>query len=340
MKYVECWGVGATQKWPRDTNKLMKLFNSGNRSIAQTMKGCLSSIAIAATAVTLSSCGDKEEKAVGALGGDSAGKSLVITAIPDEKVSDQEAKFKALQDFLAKELEIDVSFSISADYTAAVERFKNGEVHLVWFGGLTGVQARKAVPGARAIAQGDVDPQYKSYFIAHKSTGLTKADAFPEAIKDMTFTFGSKSSTSGRLMPTYFIMKETGKSPEDYFSKPVQFQATGGHDATARAVASGSVQVGALSYKKYDSMIADGEIKAEDAPIIWQTPYYADYNLTAHPALEELFGEGFIDKLQKALVDCEDEAVLKAFNRDDLIPAKNEEFEGIYEVAKEVGIMR
>lgn len=319
----------------------MKLFKAGGRSISQTMKGCFGGAAIAATALTLSSCGgDKDKEADSGDDKGSAGKALVITAIPDEKVSDQEAKFKALQEYLKTELEIDAKFSISADYSAAVERFKNGEVHLVWFGGLTGVQARKAVPGARAIAQGDVDPNYKSYFIAHKSTGLTESDEFPTAIKDMTFTFGSKSSTSGRLMPTYFIMKETGSSPEEWFSKPVQFQATGGHDATARAVASGSVQVGALSYKKYDSMVASGEIKAEDAPIIWKTPDYADYNLTVHPALEEMFGEGFIDKLQKVLVDCTDEEVLKAFNRDDLIPAKNEEFEGIYEVAKEVGIMR
>ena len=300
----------------------------------------MSSIAIATSALTLSSCGDKDKKADADGDGGSGTKSLVITAIPDEKVSDQEAKFQALKDYLANELDIEVSFSISADYSAAVERFKNGEVHLVWFGGLTGVQARKAVPGARAIAQGDVDPNYLSYFIAHKSTGLQPSEEFPEAIKDMTFTFGSKSSTSGRLMPTYFIIEKTGKAPEDFFSKPVQFQATGGHDATARAVASGKVQVGALSYKKYDSMVKDGEISAEDAPIIWKTPFYADYNLTAHPALNEMYGDGFLDKLQKVLVDCEDAEVLKAFNRDDLIPAKNEDFEGIYEVAKKVGIMR
>lgn len=316
----------------------MKLFKAGDRSISQKLKGCLSSAVIATTAFTLTSCGDKEKDAKSDDAGSS--KALVITAIPDEKVSDQGANFKALQDYLAKELDIEVEFSISKDYPAAVERFKNGEVHLVWFGGLTGVQARAAVPGARAIAQGDVDPQYKSYFIAHKSTGLTKSEDFPEAIKDMTFTFGSKSSTSGRLMPTYFIQEKTGKSPEDFFSKPVQFQSQGGHDATARAVASGSVQVGALSYKKYDSMVADGEIKAEDAPIIWETPYYADYNLTVHPALEENYGEGFIDKLQKVLVDCTDKEVLKAFNRDDLIPAKNEEFDGIVKVAKELGMMR
>jgi phosphonate transport system substrate-binding protein len=141
-------------------------------------------------------------------------------------------------------------------------------------------------------------------------------------------------------MPTYFILKETGMMPDKFFTKPIQFQTVGGHDATARAVAGGSVDVGVLSYKKYDSMVAAGDIKAEDAPVIWVTPDYADYNLTAHPALEEIFERGFIDRLQKVLVDCTNKDVLKAFNRDDLIPASNGEFEGIAEVAKELGMMR
>jgi phosphonate transport system substrate-binding protein len=100
------------------------------------------------------------------------------------------------------------------------------------------------------------------------------------------------------------------------------------------------VQAGVLNFKKYDSMVADGEISASDAPIIWVTSEYADYNLTVHPALEEMFGEGFIGKLQTALVDCEDKDVLKAFNREDLIPAANEDFQGIEKVAKELDLMR
>ena len=266
-------------------------------------------------------------------------QSLVITAIPDEKVSDQEAKFSALVSYLEENLSVPVSFSISADYSAAVQRFVNGEVHLVWFGGLTGVQARNQVPGARAIAQGDVDPQYKSYFIAHRSTGLQPSKTFPKDISKLTFTFGSPSSTSGRLMPTFFIEKETGKGIEDFFEKPVQFQTKGGHDATARAVASGAVQCGALSYKKYDSMVKDGEISPEEALIIWQTPHYADYNLTVHPDLEK-FREGFIDELQEVLISCKDSEVLKAFNRDALISAKNEDFVGIQEVAQRLGFLR
>lgn len=266
---------------------------------------------------------------------------MVITAIPDEKISDQEAKFQALKDYLADTLDVPVEFSISKDYAGAVKRFENGEVHLVWFGGLTGVQARDRVKGARAIAQGDADPNFKTYFIANASTGLTKSDEFPaEAFKDLTFTFGSPSSTSGRLMPEFFIKKNTGKSAADFFTKPVQFQKQGGHVATAKAVESGSVQAGALNFKTYDSMVAEGKLDPAKAPIIWITPGYADYNLTVHPDLDKAFGTGFIDKLQKALVDCTEPEVLKAFNRDKLIPAKNEDFAGIEAVAKELDLMR
>ncbi len=314
----------------------MSLMQSPLRKWPHFLKmSALALVALVGTLI-LPSCDDKEDPTAGEM----STKVLVVTAIPDEKHSDQEANYEELRRYLADQLGIKVEFSISASYDAAVERFKNGEVHLVWFGGFTGVQARKAVPGARAIAQGDVDPKYKSYFIAHKSTGLTKSDDFPVAIKDLSFTFGSKSSTSGRLMPTYFILKQTGVMPDQFFTQPTQFQTVGGHDATARAVAGGSVDAGVLSYKKYDSMVASGEIRAEDAPIIWETPEYADYNLTVHPALEEMFGEGFIDQLQRVLVECEDEKVLKAFLRKRLIPASNEEFDGIHEVARELGMMR
>ena len=303
------------------------------RSVVNRRKSLLMAGAMGA-GLLLTSCGEKEE----ASDGEALGTKLVVSAIPDENTTEQAARFKALSEYLNEKLDIEVEFTTSADYPASVQRFANGEIHMAWFGGVTGVQAREKVPGARAIAQGDVDPEYVSYFIANKDTGLTKSDKFPTEIKDMSFTFGSKSSTSGRVMPTFFLEKETGQKVDEFFSKDFQFQA--GHDLTAKAVASGSVQVGVLSYKKYDSMVKEDPSLAENAPIIWITPKYADYNLTVHPDLEKMFGEGFIDKLQKALVECEDKQVLAAFNRDKLIPAKNEDFDGIKKVAEAYNLLR
>ena len=58
--------------------------------------------------------------------------------------------------------------------------------------------------------------------------------------------------------------------------------------------------------------------------------------MTAHPSLEETFGKGFLDKLQKALVDCKDEGALKALSRERLVPVDNETFAGIAAVMEKV----
>src|SRR5215203_5781389 len=127
-----------------------------------------------------------------------------FTAIPDQNTTELQEKFRRLEAYLGKELGVPVRYVPARDYQASVEMFANGDVGLAWYGGLTGVQARSKVAGARAIAQGDVDPTYYSYFIAHRDTGLARSDEFPAGIAKYSFTFGSEQSTSGRLMPEFF----------------------------------------------------------------------------------------------------------------------------------------
>jgi phosphonate transport system substrate-binding protein len=272
---------------------------------------------------------------------DASSATFYLSAIPDEKITDQKAKFDKLADYLTSKLGTKTEFVFSKDYPDAVTKFKNGEVHLVWFGGLSGVQARMAVPGSQAIAQGKADPQYKSYFIANKATGLKPSEEFPAAIKDMTFTFGSPGSTSGRLMPTFFIMENNGGvHPDEWFAQKPAFQMSGGHVATANAVADGTYQTGALNYKTYDSLVESDPKIAENTVKIWTTPFYADYNFTIHPDAEKAFGEGFTRKVQTALMEAPAGSdALKAINRESIISAKNEDFDGIKSTAVKMGLI-
>jgi phosphonate transport system substrate-binding protein len=271
----------------------------------------------------------------------SSSETLYISAIPDEKVTDQIAKFGKLSEHLSGKLGVDVKFVSSTDYTDSITKFTNGEVHLVWFGGLSGVQARMAVPGAQAIAQGKADPKYKSYFIANKATGLKPSEDFPAAIKDVTFTFGSPGSTSGRLMPTYFIMQNNGGvEPDNWFAQKPGYQMSGGHVATANAVADGTYQTGALNYKTYDSLVESDPKIAENTVKIWTTPFYADYNFTIHPEVNTIFGDGFIEKVQAALISVPAGSdAIKAINRDSVIAAKNADFDGIKDTAVKMGLI-
>ena len=286
--------------------------------------------------------------ALGACGGDKGGSgdnpaggakpTLKFTAIPGEDPTRMREKFEPVATYLSKQLGVPVEYVHATNYTASVEMFRNGDVMLAWFGGLTGVQARDMVPGARAIAQGVEDPVYHSYFIAHKDTGLERSDAFPTGIAGKSFAFGSKSSTSGRLMPEYFIRKNTGKSPAEFLGSEPVF--TGSHDKTCEQVESGAVQVGAVSYTTYDRRVEEGKTDPETCRIIWQTPDYPDYNFTAHPKLDAVYGKGFTDKLQKALLGMKGDELLGGFQRSGMIPATNEDFAPILELAKQLDMMR
>lgn len=127
----------------------------------------------------------------------------MIGGIPDQDPERLQRQFGLVADHLAAELGMDVAYEPVADYDAAVSAFRVGDLDLVWFGGLTGVQARLQVDGARAIAQRDVDAEFTSVFIASASAGIDPFDSVEglQALAGRTFTFGSDSSTSCRSTP-------------------------------------------------------------------------------------------------------------------------------------------
>lgn len=262
--------------------------------------------------------------------------TFYFSAIPDEDQTALIERFGKVAAYLEDKLGVDVEFVPVKDYSASVTAFRNDQIQLAWFGGLTGVQARQLVPGARAIAQGAEDPVFVTYFIANEATGLQPSADFPMAAKGMTFTFGSKSSTSGRLMPEYHIRAETGTAPEEFFSR-VGF--SGDHSQTLRLVASGAWQVGALNYAVYDKAQTDALPETETAHVIWQTPPYPDYNWTIRGDVDARFGEGFADRVQAALIGMDDPALLASFPRAAFIAAKSEDFVPIAETARTLGLL-
>ena len=106
-----------------------------------------------------------------------------FTAIPDENTERLQKRFNKVAKYLSEQLNVNVKYVPVKSYSASVAAFKNDQVQLAWFGGLSGVKARRSVPGSVAIAQGEEDLQFVTYFIAHVSTGLKLSEEFPAGIK-------------------------------------------------------------------------------------------------------------------------------------------------------------
>ena len=101
--------------------------------------------------------------------------------------------YKILANELSKELKVPVKYVPVTNYPAAVTSFRTKSLDLVWFGGLTGTQARIQKPGSRVLAQRDIDAKFHSVFIANTSSGLTKLKDKSDLkkLKGRRFTFGS-----------------------------------------------------------------------------------------------------------------------------------------------------
>ena len=271
------------------------------------------------------------------LGSAANAQTLYFSAIPDEDETALVTRFSAVADYLSEALDVDVAFVPVKSYPAAVTAFRNDQVQLAWFGGLSGVQARLATPGARAIAQGTEDGAFVTYFIANTDTGIAPSEAFPaEALAGRTFTFGAQTSTSGRLMPDFWIREETGRTPDELFAR---VGYSGDHSQTLRLVASGAWEDGALNYAVYYKAVAEGAPEVENAHVIWQTPPYPDYNWTIRGDLDDRFGAGFSDRLTDAILALDDPAILAAFPRTGFVPATNADYDPIEETARALDLI-
>jgi len=263
-------------------------------------------------------------------------KTLFFSAIPDQDQSQLIKRFEKIADYLSKKLDIPVKYIPVNSYSAAVTAFRNNQIQLAWFGGLSGVRARLLVPGSEAIAQGQEDTEFMSYFIAHHSTGLKPSTEFPKNISNKTFTFGSKGSTSGRLMPEFYIRKNFNRSPSETF-KRVGF--SGNHSRTIALVQSGAYQLGAINYQIWEKEMKAGNIDRSKVSVIWKTPAYPDYQWTIRGDVNPTWGAGFKAKVQQALIEMQDSDLLAAFPRSRFIKTSNDDYLPVLNTAKEIGLI-
>lgn len=262
--------------------------------------------------------------------------SFVFTAIPDQDETRLVERFTRVAEYLQDKLGVTVKYLPVKSYPAAVTAFTNGQVQLAWFGGFTGVQARRQVPGSEAIAQGAEDVAFKSFIVANTKTGLKPSNEFPKAIAGKSFTFGSRASTSGRLMPEYFIRKAFGRGPDEIFTR-VGF--SGDHSRTIQLVQSGAFEVGALDFTVWELDKKAGKIDPALVTVIWETPTFPDYQWTVRGDVDKVYGAGFKDKLTAALLGVDDPAILGQFARSKFIPAKNSDYAPIEEVGKVTNLL-
>ena len=259
---------------------------------------------------------------------------LKVSAIPDENPTELMRIYTPFAEYLAKELGIKVQFTPVVDYAATVEGLAARKVDLVWYGGFTSVQAVRRTDGnARRLALRQEDAEFKSVFISRRESGIRKL----EDLKGKTFAFGSVSSTSGHLMPRYFMLQAKLDPARDL--KQTAF--SGAHDATALWVESGKVDAGALNFLVWDKLVQQKKIDTGKVDVFYTTPPYADYCWTVRSDLDR----GVQDRITAAFLKLdygnpEHKKLLDLHRTKKYIRANDADWKPIEEAAISAGLLK
>ncbi|MED5620305.1 putative selenate ABC transporter substrate-binding protein [Ideonella sp. BN130291] len=259
---------------------------------------------------------------------------LRVSAIPDEAPTELQRKFKPLGDYLQQETGLPVQFTPVTDYAAVVEGLATNKIDLAWLGGFTFVQAKlRTNGGVVPIVQRAEDEKFTSRFIVPADSPVKSlAD-----LKGKTFAFGSASSTSGHLMPRYFLM-QAGIDPDKDF-KAVAF--SGAHDATVAFVAAGRAEAGVLNASVWDKLNEAHNPNATKVKVLASTPPYYDYNWTVRPGLDAALTRKIADAFLKLDPSKPEHKEIMALQRaSKFIPTQTSNYAGIESAARAAGLIK
>jgi len=258
--------------------------------------------------------------------------TIHVGILPDEDVNKLHQRYDSFLKYLSKEIGIEFKLVIPASYTELLQMFGSHRVDLAYFGGLTFLKAN-ILFHAEPLVMREVDSRFTSWFIVKKDNTAQNLREF----KNKSFSFGSALSTSGHLMPRYFMQIEKNIIPEDFFSK-VQYSNT--HDNTVYLVRDRVVDLGVANSEIIKRMISDGRLHKNDIRILWETPPYPDYVWAIH--------SHFNDKLKISLrnaflkLDFQNTVqrkILSKMGTESFLPTETNDFISLKKIAKSLELL-
>ena len=285
--------------------------------------------ALLAVILAAASAGCSKKSSSGETGG--AARTLRLSMIPTTDPGKMARESAPLVAYLEKATGAKVDLTVPLNYAAVVEAFGADKVDVAYFGGFTYVQAHKRFD-AQPLVQRERDQAFHSLFITQTDSAIASlAD-----LEGKSFAFGDVNSTSGHLMPEYF-MRQAGVSV-DVIARATY---TGGHDATALAVANHKVDAGALDEAVFQKITKDGKLDASKVKVFYTTPPFFDYVWAARKGLDPALADAF-RKAMLALdpADPQHKVVLDLLQATRYVKADDASYDKLREAATTAGLLR
>ena len=173
-----------------------------------------------------------------------------------------------LNDMSAK-LGMKVKGFFAPDYAGIIEAMRFNKVDVAWYGNKSAMVAVDRA-GAEIFAQTvDVDgnPGYWSLLLTHKDSGLAFEDVL-KCDKQLTFGNGDPNSTSGNLIPGYYVFAQNNIDPKQCYKRVLNSN----HETNALAVANKQVDFATNNTENLARIKTNFPKKYEQLKVVWKSP--------------------------------------------------------------------
>jgi phosphonate transport system substrate-binding protein len=197
-------------------------------------------------------------------------KEINFGIISTESSQNLKSDWQPVLDDMAKKLGMKVNGFFASDYAGIIEGMRFNKVQVAWFGNKSAMEAVDRASGEvfAQMINADGTLGYYSHLIVHKDSPIKSLDDMLKQGKNLSFGNGDPNSTSGFLVPGYYVFSQNNIDPKTFF----KVSRGANHESNALAVANKQVDVATNNSENLDKIKDKLPAKFNDIRVIWTSP--------------------------------------------------------------------
>jgi phosphonate transport system substrate-binding protein len=197
-------------------------------------------------------------------------KEISFGIIATDSASAQRERWEPFFKDMEKATGLTVKSFYAPDYAGVIEAMRFNKVQVAWYGNKAAMEAVDRANGEVFAQVGYADGTwgYHALLITHKDSPYKSVDDVIKNGKNINFGIGDPNSTSGFLVPTYYIFAQKKIEARDTF-KTVR---NASHGANIQAVLAKQVDVATNNTEDFGRLEATKPELAKQIRVIWKSP--------------------------------------------------------------------
>ena len=197
-------------------------------------------------------------------------KELNFGIISTESSINLKSDWQPILDAMSKKTGLKINAFFAPDYAGVIEGMRFNKVHIGWFGNKSAMEAVDRASGEvfAQMVNAEGSKGYYSHLIVHKDSPLKSLDDMLKQGKNLSFGNGDPNSTSGFLVPSYYVFALNKIDAKTFF----KVSRSANHESNAMAVANKQVDVATNNSENLEKLKEKLPEKFKDIRIIWTSP--------------------------------------------------------------------